>query len=99
MNRKEFKQLYDNMRGLFPKDDTTFTDDTVKLWYECLKDIDFRRANEGLLLYAKESKWIPSIAEIRKYANKIPKYTQEEISRMIEEAKEKEREQGDSFGF
>lgn len=99
MNKKEFKQLYENMKALFPKDDMTLENDAAALWYDCLKDIDFRRANEGLRLYAQESKWIPSIAEIRKYANKVPKYTQEEIHKFIEEAERKEREKLDSFGF
>ena len=86
MTKKEFKTLYDNMKALFPKDDMVLSNEALKLWYDCLKDLDFRRANEGLLLYAQENHWIPSIADIRKYASKIPKYTQEEIHQFIVES-------------
>ena len=98
MTKKEFKTLYDNMKALFPKDDMVLSNEALKLWYDCLKDLDFRRVDEGLRLYAMESNWIPSIAEIRKYANKVPKYTKEEVHKFIVEAHKKER-QNDSFGF
>ena len=73
MTKKEFKTLYDNMKALFPKDDMVLSNEALKLWYDCLKDLDFRRVDEGLRLYAMESNWIPSIAEIRSTQRK--KYT------------------------
>ena len=99
MTKSEFIKLTEKMKTLFPKDSMVFTKEIIVAWYECLKDIDFRRASEGLVLYAQESNWIPTIADIRKYANKIPKYTKEEIHNFIVEAEKKEREKLDSVRF
>lgn len=86
MTKTEFVELTNTMKNLFPKDGLIFTKDIVSVWYECLKDLDYRRAKEGVILYANENQWIPSIADIRKYASKIPKYTQEEIHQFIVES-------------
>lgn len=99
MTKAEFSKIVKLIAELFPQSNVQFTKPVVATWYEALSDLDYRRASEGVFLYARENQWMPSIAEIRKYANKIPKYTEEEIDRMIERAKEKEREQGDPFGF
>lgn len=98
ITKDEFKEIMKTIVALFPKEELKLSKDMMDIWYEALSDLDYRRASEGLVLYAQESNWMPTIADIRKYANKVPKYTKEEIHQFIVEAHKKER-QNDSFGF
>lgn len=99
MTKEEFIKVTDILGQLFLKEKIAFTDEAAEVWYEALSDLDYRRVREGIVMYSQENQWSPSIAEIRKYANKIPKYTKEEIHQFIVEAEKKEREKLDSVRF
>lgn len=86
VTKAEFSKIVKLIAELFPQNNVQFTKPVVATWYEALSDLDYRRANEGVILYAQENNWMPTIADIRKYASKIPKYTQEEIHRFIVES-------------
>ena len=99
VTKAEFSKIVKLIAELFPQSNVQFTKPVVATWYEALSDLDYRRASEGVILYAQENNWMPTIADIRKYANKIPKYTKEEIHKFIVEAEKKEREKLDSVRF
>ena len=65
MNRQEFSRLADAMRSYYPKETIMPTKESMNLWYEELKDLDFCMAAAALRKHVHENKWSPSIAEIR----------------------------------
>ena len=87
MTKDEFKKALDLMDSLFPKEELgkRFTQDASRAWYEALKDLDSEKVNDGLIRYAQENQWSPTIADIRKFAPKSDfGMTDEEFDRLCE---------------
>lgn len=72
MTYDETKQLMALIRSIFPNFYKGVDADTIKaatsLWASCLDDIDGKHAMQGLVDYARENKFPPSVAEIREFA-------------------------------
>lgn len=68
MTKHEFKDLAELIAVLFPKEKIVFTRPMADAWYEALKDLEYESAKEGILKYAQNNQWFPSIADIRKNA-------------------------------
>ena len=71
MTDVEFSKLAMLIKGLYPKEQNLFNDDSVsEIWYSMLSDIDYNIAVESVKIHAKTNTFSPSIADIRKYADK-----------------------------
>lgn len=62
---KEFGQLADAIKTYFPKDNMLPTDTAMELWYDMLKDMDYKSAYMGLKNHVATSRFPPTIADIR----------------------------------
>lgn len=50
----------------------------IKVWHECLKDLDYEIVLEAIKKTIMKSKFIPTIAEIREYATEIINPTEQQ---------------------
>lgn len=66
MNKAEFSQLMAGMHSAYPGEKITGSENTVLLWWNMLKDMDYREAGRNLTDHIKTCKYPPTIAEIRK---------------------------------
>ena len=64
MTKEEFSEYAKALRTFYPKEKLLQTQDSMKMWYQLLKDIPFAKAQNHLIEWAKNNKWSPSIAEI-----------------------------------
>lgn len=64
MTREEFSEYAKALRNFYPKEKLLQTQDSMRLWYEQLKNIPYEKAMADLSDWIKVSKWSPSIAEI-----------------------------------
>lgn len=71
MNKKEFAVLADCIKSYFPREKVMPTKESMTLWYEALKDLDFNMAMMAVKKHSLTSKWSPTIAEIRESAVSI----------------------------
>ena len=65
MTLEEFAYLSDAIKTYYPKDNMLPTKESMSLWYDALKDIDYRSAEQGLRKYVMSNKFPPSISDIR----------------------------------
>lgn len=65
MTVDEFARLADAIKTYFPRDNMLPTDTAMELWYDMLKDMDYRSAYIGLKNHVATSKFAPTIADIR----------------------------------
>lgn len=65
MTFKEFMQLAAAIKTYFPKDNILPTKEAMDLWYDMLKDLDYKTACIGLKKHVATSKFAPTIADIR----------------------------------
>lgn len=68
MTLKEFAILADAIKTYYPKDNMLPTKESMALWYDALKDLDYRSANLGLKKYVMSNKFPPAISDIRECA-------------------------------
>ena len=71
MTIEEFGILADEIKTFFPKDNILPTKEAMKLWYECLKDLDGRKARQALRNYVKNNNFSPTVADIRNECGKV----------------------------
>ena len=64
MTKEEFSEYAKALRTFYPKEKLLQTQDSMKMWYQLLKDIPFAKAQNHLIEWAKNNKWSPSIADI-----------------------------------
>lgn len=67
MNEGEFGRFAASIKCLFPNDKVMPNKEAMELWFSLLQDIDYKTAMDGLGEWAKENKWSPTIADIRKF--------------------------------
>lgn len=68
MTATEFAQLTAAIKTYYPRDYVIPTDKAMELWFNSLKDLDYKNASKGLVKYVESNKYPPSIADIRDYA-------------------------------
>lgn len=66
MTFNEFGILVKAMRTYFPKDTILETKESIELWYEELKDLDYQMATTELRKYVALNKFPPTITDIRR---------------------------------
>lgn len=65
MTKEEFGMIVIAIRSAYSK--MSFLENTSdkKLWYEMLKDVDYRTVSKNLEKHVRENKFPPTIAELR----------------------------------
>ena len=71
MTRDEFAKIAMALKTYYPRETLLPNAEAVSLWYEQLKDIDYRVAAAALHKWVGLNKWSPSIAEFRMMASEI----------------------------
>ena len=65
MNKKEFKEIIENIKGVYLDKFPEINGRARDIWYECLEDLDFCRTKKAVTNYAKSNKYPPAISDIR----------------------------------
>lgn len=73
MTFKEFGQLADAIKTYFPRDNMLPTTESMELWFDMLKDLDYQSAVYGLKKYVSINKFPPAISDIREHAASVSK--------------------------
>ena len=68
MTATEFAQLAAAIKTYYPRDNVLPTDRAMELWFDALKDLEYRNAVAGLKKYVESHKYPPTISDIREYA-------------------------------
>lgn len=64
MTETQCEQLLAVLQGAYPR--TEFSDDTIDVYTAMLSDLDFKAAQVAVRQLIATSKWLPTIAEIRR---------------------------------
>lgn len=70
MTEQEFMILACTLRTCYPNQVFLPNKQALSLWYELLKDISYRGAAYAVEKWALENKFVPTVAEIRKTAQR-----------------------------
>lgn len=73
MTIKEFAKLADAIKTYFPRDNMLPTEESMELWFDMLKDLDYQFAVYGLKKYVSLNKFPPAISDIREHAASVSK--------------------------
>ena len=65
MTFEEFSRLGMAIKEFYPSEKVLQTDEAIKLWFQQLKDLDYKFASVALSKYVATNKWPPTIADIR----------------------------------
>lgn len=65
MTKKEFALIADAIRTYYPKEKIFPNEQSMALWYEQLKDLDYKLTMQAVNTWVATNKWSPSIADIR----------------------------------
>ena len=68
MSFDDFKILVKGMKSIWPSERFLPDGDSIKVWYQMLKDLPYDLANAAIQRYALTNKFPPAIAEIREQA-------------------------------
>lgn len=68
MNRQEVKELLELIISLYPN--IKLTHEMANVWVECLEGISFDKARSNLIKHVKQSRYAPTIADIRCFERK-----------------------------
>lgn len=71
MDKKEFFIFVSGLRTYYPSEKILPNEQAMQLWYEQLKDIDYKVAETALHKWVALNKWSPTIADIREMAADI----------------------------
>lgn len=71
MQLNEFKVLVKGMKAVYPQSWFLPDADSVKIWFQLLKDLDYQVANVAVQKYILTNKKEPTIADIREYASTV----------------------------
>lgn len=73
MNNEQFLTIAATLRAAYPNNNFLTTKDSITVWYEMLKDLDFTMCKSAAQEYISTGKFPPTIADIREkcagYAN------------------------------
>ena len=91
VTKAEFSKIVKLIVELFPQSRSQFTKPVSETWYEALSDLDYEKTRKGIMKYAQENQWSPSIADIRRYTPKSRfQMSDEEFNERVKEAMEKD---------
>lgn len=65
MTKQEFMQIAGALKTYYPKDSLLPNEQAVALWYDLLKDLEYRETVAAIKKWVMNNKWPPTIAEIR----------------------------------
>lgn len=66
MTKEEFARLSAGIKGFYPSFQIMPTEESMELWYQQLKDLDYKTASIAISKHVCTNKYPPSVAEIRK---------------------------------
>lgn len=65
MTREEFGRLAAAIKTYYSKEDVLVNDHAMELWYQQLKDLDYKISSIALSKWVATNKWSPTIADLR----------------------------------
>lgn len=68
MNRTEFIKIAEVIKTFYPREGLLPTMESMDLWFEDLKDLDFAAVTIAVKKYALTNRFPPTVADIREYA-------------------------------
>ena len=71
MTKIEFGKFAMALKTYYPKETLLVSDVAMDLWYEALRDIEYRTAELVLLAWVANNRWSPTISDIREGAVKM----------------------------
>ena len=71
MTETEFSIIAKAIKGFYPDKNILQSDEEMELWFEMLKDIDYRAASTSIKRWVSLNKWCPTIADIREMATEV----------------------------
>lgn len=87
MTREEFKVLVKGMKSVYAQPTFIPDNDAFNVWYELLKDIDYKTCAIAIQTYMSTEKFPPTIADIRAKVNINPEQiTEAEAWDMVRKA-------------
>lgn len=75
MEPKEFQLLVSAIRTYYPREKILPNKESMELWYNRLKDLDYQDAANALNRWVSTEKWSPSIADIREAVSEMRRDT------------------------
>ena len=91
MTYKEWFELAKNMKRIYQREEKFMPDEeTVKLMYSMVSDLDYEKAKEAVVNYIKSNKYSPTIADIREEYEKLVAVERKqaaEINRFYEQSR------------
>ncbi len=77
MRNDEFYKIATKLRTAYPRQAIP-NKETYDLWFECLKDLDYKWCDRAVVDIIKNSPYCPAIADIRKQYDTYDKRTEQE---------------------
>lgn len=76
MNKNEVLKIFEMFKNTYPEFQKLIKDkenakNTLDVWYECLKDLEYNDVEPVIYELIKTSKYMPTIAEIREKSGNI----------------------------
>lgn len=71
MNLTEFKVIAATLKASYQSLRAFDTDEGLRIWYEMLKDLEYKVISEAVSMCVKESPYPPAIADIRKICKRL----------------------------
>lgn len=71
MTENEFIKIAGAIKTYFPRDNVFPTRESMELWYDMVKDLDYAVVASGLKAYVATNKFAPSISDLRDFSTRI----------------------------
>lgn len=71
MTKKEFAEIATMFKNAYKQKNFMAVEDEWKVWYDCLKDLQFFYLQKAALQWVQCNKFAPTIAELRESYHKI----------------------------
>lgn len=82
MTRDEFKILVKAMKAVYTQPSFIPDQDAFNIWYEMLKDLDYKTASYAVKKYMQSEEREPRVASIRKHAESLLQKENDELNEM-----------------
>lgn len=73
MNKEEFAKIMIAIKAAYPGSNIATDNPSRDLWYEMLKDLEYDQVSETVYRHIQNSRYIPTIAELRGHAGEASK--------------------------
>lgn len=71
MTKAEFGQLADAIRTYYPREKILPNPEAMSLWYDGLKDIEYKVASAALQKWVATNRWSPAISDLRELVSDL----------------------------